>query len=405
MKSHRSFARICHLILYAALLLSAFLVLGISGCGGGSADSKTGTLAVSLTDAPACGFDEVNVTINKVRIHQSSSAAENDANWSEIILDPARKINLLDLNNGILIDLGETPLDVGHYTQLRLVLDENDGPTLANSVIPNGTSSELELKTPSAMQSGLKLIHPFDVNAEERVDLLLDFDACKSVVKRGNGEYLLKPVIRVIPFSVNGIEGFVSPAANVTISAQQNGNIIRSTVASPGTGKFFISHLAPATYDVVITADGYATTVVRDVPVASDTSTTVISTFAKPISQATSGSNTISGTITLTPPIPGTTTIAEATAKQSISSTTTVAVKSQSIDILSHNDYSLILPSAAPWLGSYNGTLPITFTEQPSATGNYNIEGSADGYATEIAFTSGTATETINLTLLLLATP
>ena len=82
---------------------------------------------MSLSDAPACGFNAVNVTVVKVRVHQSSPASNNDAGWTDITLNPARKINLLNLTNGVLDNLGETPLAAGHYTQLRLVLDPNTG--------------------------------------------------------------------------------------------------------------------------------------------------------------------------------------------------------------------------------------------------------------------------------------
>ena len=106
-----------------ALLLSAFL----AGCGGGggSADSSgSGTLGVSLTDAPACGFNAVNLTVRQVRVHQSSDASGDAGGWSEITLNPAREINLLDLTNGVLEYLGETALPAGHYTQLRLIAVE-----------------------------------------------------------------------------------------------------------------------------------------------------------------------------------------------------------------------------------------------------------------------------------------
>ena len=162
--------------------------------GGGS-----GTLGVSLTDAPACGFDAVNVTVDKVRVHQSGDASENAGGWSEIILSPARKINLLDLTNGAFDSLGETPLPAGHYTQIRLVLAANDASSPPNNsvVLSSGApGGEIALDTPSAVQSGIKLIHGFNVAGGQRVDLVLDFDACKSVVKRGNGSYLLKPVIK-----------------------------------------------------------------------------------------------------------------------------------------------------------------------------------------------------------------
>src|SRR5512139_349012 len=94
----------------------------IAGCGG-SGGSATGTLGFFLTDAPACGFNNVYVTVSKVRVHQSSTATDTSPGWSDITLNPARKIDLLSLNNGAFSNLGETPLPAGHYTQVRLVLD------------------------------------------------------------------------------------------------------------------------------------------------------------------------------------------------------------------------------------------------------------------------------------------
>ena len=135
----------------------------LTACGGGgSSDTSTpnppqGSMRVFLTDAPACGFDAVNITVSKVRVHQSASANENDAGWADITLNPPRKINLLNLVNGTLEDLGLTPLPAGHYTQLRLVLVANSTATpLANSVVVTG-GIETAIDTPSAVQSGIKL--------------------------------------------------------------------------------------------------------------------------------------------------------------------------------------------------------------------------------------------------------
>src|SRR5689334_12357440 len=158
------------------LWLVGFLLTAIvTGCGGdgGGSGASTGSLSVSLTDAPACGFDEVNVTVDKVRVHQSSSANEHAAGWTTIAVAPPRKINLLDLNdpsqpNIALESLGVTSIEAGHYTQVRLVLIPNSGanPT-ANSVVLTTTppsTTEIALDTPSAIQSGVKLIHQFTVN-------------------------------------------------------------------------------------------------------------------------------------------------------------------------------------------------------------------------------------------------
>src|SRR6266852_6907570 len=232
-------------------LMGFLLAVVVAGCGSdGGGSTQPGTLGVSMTDAPACGFDAVNVTVSKVRLHQSDSASENAAGWTDITLNPPRKINLLDLTdptqtNRALESLGETPLEAGHYTQLRLVLVPNTGSSpFANSVVLSAQpKNEIALETPSAVQSGIKLIHQFDVGSGQRVDLLLDFDACKSIVKTGKGKYILKPVIKVIPFVLNGIEGFVDKTLpNVSVSAQVNGDIVRATVLNTVTGKFFLAH-------------------------------------------------------------------------------------------------------------------------------------------------------------------
>ncbi len=409
---------------FMGLLLTAF-VAGCSGGGdgGGGATAQPGTLGVSLTDAPACGFDQVNVTVSRVRVHSSNTDDVNAAGWSDITLNPPRKINLLNLNdptqpNLALESLGETALAAGHYTQLRLVLvPNNGGPPFANSVVLSGQppSSEIPLDTPSAVQSGIKLIHQFTVGSGQRVDLLLDFDACKSIVRTGNGRYKLKPVIKVIPYVLNGIEGFVDTAllgSNVVVSAQVNGEIVRATVPNATSndpalrGKFFLARLTPGVHDVVITARNSptdtccATAVITGVPVPSSTSITTISTQAQPFQLQLSTFHTIGDAVTLTnpPPLPAVDDRDDATvtvaAKQALSGGPTVTVRSQ---VATVNDgavpvgdfgYGLVLPTVAPSLASY-GTLPITpdATGQAANAGAYSIHGSAQtptaAYATQ----------------------
>lgn len=368
-----------------AFLLSAFL----AGCGGGggSGAAGSGTLGVSLTDAPACGFDAVNVTVAQVRVHQSDAASDSDGGWSQITLSPARKINLLDLTNGVLDFLGETMLSAGHYTQLRLVLAANTGSgPVSNSVVQSSApGTEIALRTPSAVQSGLKVVHGFDVAAGQRLDLVLDFDACKSVVALGNGGFLLKPVIKIIPTALNGINGFVDQALlgrNVMVSAQVNGTVVRSTSPDTTTGAFFLARLDPGSYAVVITADDSATAVIDAVPVPTRSSVVEISTNAAPFTMPPSAARTVSGTATLNPA----STTDEAVfvaAKQTVGSgpPVTATVKTQSAEMPA-GTYVLTLPADAPRFGRYvvGGTLPIPLVEQLAAAGQYLVEASATGY-------------------------
>lgn len=360
-----------------ALLLAAVL----AGCGGGGGGGASpGVLSVSLTDAPACGFDAVNVTVAKVRVHQSNSASDTDGGWTDITVN--RKINLLSLNNGLLDNLGQTPLAAGHYTQLRLVLEQNSATGFANSVVPTG-AVETGLVTPSAVQSGIKLVNGFDVAPGQRVDLVLDFDACKSIVKRGNGVYALKPVIKVVPFALNGIDGFVDTAllgSSVHVTAQQDGLIVQSTAPNAQTGEFFLTRLVPGSYDVVLTANGRATAVIAKVPVVSTTSIAILSSGAAPILLPVSATRIVSGKVSLNPA--SSTEVAYAAAKQILgASAPMVTVKLVAADDMAAGAYTLTLPVGAPWLGQYGtGALPIGLALQGAAAGKYTVEASAIGY-------------------------
>ena len=361
---------------------------GTTGNGTGTPPAlggTSGTLSVSLTDAPACGFDAVNVSVSKVRVHQSASAAAADSGWSEVVLAPARKINLLNLTNGVLDPLGTTPLPSGHYSQVRLVLDPNTGAGMANTVIPSATKTETTLETPAAIQAGIQIASNFDVVAGQTYGLVLDFDACRSVVTKAAGGYLLAPVVTVVPSTANGITGFVSTVFardGVVVSAQQNGNVIGSTVADPATGAFALSRLAPGAYDIVFVGAGRGAAVIGSVPVASTTGTTAVSTAAAPINLPVSLTRTISGTVTLLP--------VSATVKPYVKVLQTIAagktVVIQARDAGAGGAYSVsALPVAAPQYASYGASLPLTFgpVVPVQGVGGYRVDALATGYVSK----------------------
>ena len=203
------------------VLAIASLLTVLAGCGGGGSDESSSGLQqplrvgggggiegtgapaaimqLSTTATPACGYDAVHITIDRVRVNQSATAQDGDAGWSEVIMTPPKRVDLATLNNGVLAPLGETSLAAGRYTQMRLVLAPNTpADPLANSVTPTG-GTETALTTPGAQQSGLKLNVDLTLPAGSTSGFAVDFDTCQSVVKRGgSGQYNLKPVIAVI---------------------------------------------------------------------------------------------------------------------------------------------------------------------------------------------------------------
>ena len=200
----------------------------------------------------------------------------------------------------------------------------------------------------------------------------------------GNGSYALKPVIKIIPYMLNGINGFVDSAilgSNAMITAQQNVVVIQATAPNALTGEFFLSRLVPGNYDVVFTANGHTTTVITAVPVASNSSIVVFNTSATPINLPVSATHFISGTETLN--LPSSTEVAYATAKQTLGTTPIITVKSVAADDTASGAYTLALPIGAPLLGHYSSSVPITYVAQSGVAGKYTLEASANGYQTQ----------------------
>ncbi|HEY6353489.1 MAG TPA: DUF4382 domain-containing protein [Burkholderiaceae bacterium] len=382
----------------SALMSFAALTLVSCGGGGGGGISGTGaamgTLHLSIGDAPSCGYDAVNITVQKVRVHQSSTAADGDAGWSEIVLAPAKRVDLLALTNGVLAELGQTQLPAGKYTQLRLVLAANDAThSFANSVVPSG-GSEVALTTPSGQQSGIKANINIDVAANQLADFVIDFDACKSIVKAGaSGKYLLKPVIQVVPHFVSGVAGFVHSSllvAGASISLQQAGVPVKSTVADSG-GFFLLQPVAPGSYDLVITAPGRATAVVTGVPVAMDIVTTV-NTDLTAINPPTSGSGTLDGAVTT-----GAVSIdATVSAVQGLTGGFTITVADGPVDATT-GAYAYVLAIAPPMVAPY-AVLPATllFTMDTTAAGQFTLRAIASGVSKSVGPLTLTSGATIH---------
>jgi hypothetical protein len=205
-----------------ALAASALAAATLAACGGGGSSGTTavtpapvatlGTVTFGITDAPACGFDAVNVTVNKVRVNQSATAGETDAGWTDVTLNPARKINLLNLTNGVLESLGQTDLDAGQYNAAAPGARRERGQRPGQLGRRDRRDRPSCRSTPRAPSRAASSWSANSTSWPASVtDLVLDFDACKSVVARGKNGYALKPVVKMLPSVANGITGFVAP--------------------------------------------------------------------------------------------------------------------------------------------------------------------------------------------------
>lgn len=388
---HRNRNRHRHLTLTAAALAAAAL---LAACGGGGDDAgtppeATGTLRLSLTDAPACGFDQAFVTVEKVRVHRSATAADDATGWSELVLPTPQRVDLLSLNNGALLPLGQIELPAGSYTQMRLVLAPNTAQQpLANAVTPGG-GVPTPLTTPSGQQSGLKMNVNLTVPAGQVADVAIDFDACKSFVKAGNsGKVLLKPVLSVIPILAGAgqrIVGFVAPAlahAGTTVSAQVAGAPARATPPD-ASGRFVLYPVPAGQYELVITSAGRVNAVMTGVPVAAATSTVIGSQTQRIDTPLAAASHVVAGQVT----VGGQTvdTAAAVRATQTLTSGVGVEVGYAAADAASGR-YTMTLPAAAPARLAYAaGATSFPYTGDGPPLGIYRLEAGAPGVAAKAA--------------------
>ena len=217
-----------------SVLFFSLQILFITSCNN---DKDKSHLTVNMTDAPG-NYDAVMVDIQGVEVTGS--------NGNAVVLNTSSRVyNLLNFSNGLDTLIATGDLAPGTVSQIRLILGTNNTVKVDGVVYP--------LSTPSAMQSGLKLQIKQTFEPGVSYSILLDFDANKSIVKQGNGEYQLKPVIRTIDAAISGsIKGSISLIGEIaTVTATSNG-ITYSSVTN-AEGYFLIAGLPAGTYDITIT--------------------------------------------------------------------------------------------------------------------------------------------------------
>lgn len=443
--------------LAGAMLAVAVLV----SCGGSSTSSMptTGTANVSMTDPATCngptGLQHVFVTVTKVAANINADAGPTDSGWQTLVdlTSSPMQIDLLSLANPtttcLLKQLGSSgPLPVGTYQQIRLYLLANStggsGSACQNNTgwncveTQDGQWGELQLS--SEAQTGIKIPSTkivsggMTITAGQSVDLNIDFQSCESIVREGNGQYRLKPVLFAgeVTQNMNSISGQVvagdpngqplltngqpTPIAGATVLFEQPTGGVEEVVDSTTTdsaGNFFVCPLqgtgGTTTYDVVVTAQTpgailgltgtvtYNPTVAFSVPLG--TALSQIPLVPEAASTATTGgAATITGEVDTTT---GTAGIAEDVAlipTMSINSTSVVipafmvngsATLSQPPTVTTAggtcsggstvdcNVFSLTVPASNPNVGTFSNS-SVTYGIVGSSSVTYSLTGSAD---------------------------
>jgi len=265
------------------LPLLAVLLVGLFACSSGD----TGRLSLSLTDKPTDQYKAVYITIAEIDVNNE---ADPDDVWTTVAT-PNQTYDLLALANGVRQELALANLAAGSYSQLRLIIgtQATDGINIlgqahpfANYVI--GADDDVhELKVPSGIQTGVKIVKGFAINENQTTELILDFDASRSVVVAGNsGKFLLKPTVKVLETTLASLirgsvtetpsGGAAAPSGLAHISAElvETLNAVETVVVEASTitddtdanrGKyelFVAANIGDASYYLVATKEGFA---------------------------------------------------------------------------------------------------------------------------------------------------
>ena len=355
---------------WLAIFVSTAIIGACGGGSGGSGSGGTGTLSLSMADATTDRFKAIYVTIDEVQVHLGGN--ENSPNnWQSIDM-PASPItvNLLELVNGVREELGVAELDEGAYTQMRLIIGRTPEPgavnilshahPYANYVIGLGDETH-ELKIPSGNQTGFKIVNGFDINARSTTELILDFDAGRSVVEAGaSGNWLLKPTVKILypddpqewsiisgkvtrPATQNNPSGTVEGAvvsaqtfsAGPTSAKTDDVLTIQASTLSDAQGVYQL-FVRPGTYHLVAYATG-------ETPAFKDVTTLEDDLKTEDFSLATSGDITISGSVTIS----GGDTEQYATLSFRKAIPGDQMIEIYSVNVLGGTDYSVTLPTGA----------------------------------------------------------
>jgi hypothetical protein len=150
-------------------------------------------LAKSIVRPELTGVENVWLTIKQVDVHTSGG------NWVTVA-QPNARYDFLKLVNGLTVPLNLYPLPAGHYTQIRLILAEDGlgevGTIPANEIVVNG--NPFPIRIPSGIQTGIKCVHQFTIEPNQKTEICLQFDILKAIKYTNGNGYQMMPTYKTI---------------------------------------------------------------------------------------------------------------------------------------------------------------------------------------------------------------
>lgn len=245
---------------------------------------------ILLTDAPF-PFDtveRVDVYIISVAVstQPDTGSSGDDSDW-EIVAEPHRQVNLLELQRGDTALLGQREIPAGQYRAVRVILDTDSSAGIRYA---DGTQAQVHWNGPARQSIHAFVERPMEVSAAG-TEIVIDFDVGRSFHYNDldDGAFNFLPWLRAVNRAATGdIVGTVvrdtgggnAPVSNATVSAWGRGPDtwhVYSTGVTDAAGSYRLAYLLSGTYIVGVdppAASGYASVLDSNVVVTSGATTT-----------------------------------------------------------------------------------------------------------------------------------
>lgn len=291
--------------LHAAVLLSGLLLIFLFACQKEASDNPIPEgqqrIRIRMSDGPV-NYDAVNVDIQRVEVLIAPDSCRNRSNedddddrggrgggddchydndrddhddyscmiWDTLDIRPG-VYNLLDLSNGVDTLLASGITVAGKIKKIRLTLGTQNSVVIDSVQYPLRLWNSYNRITINVRGEDIEEIRPGDLQ------IWLDFDAGRSIVRIQNNQFILKSFLRIwLPPQTAAIKGKILPdRADAVVSVIANNDTL---VAFPNSdGRFKIRGIRGTTADVYInaTANGYRDTTLTGVAIQSGRETDI----------------------------------------------------------------------------------------------------------------------------------
>jgi Domain of unknown function (DUF4382) len=141
--------------------------------------SGNANLVLMLEDDVTDDVDQINVYFTSVTAKPAGRPVER------LNLELANNpVNLLELDDRATM-FATGVVEPGEYEFIQINIDER-----RSNLVESGERKDLQVPSQE-----VKVLGRFTVDEDHRTTITLDFDADESLIRRGNGEWLLRPVI------------------------------------------------------------------------------------------------------------------------------------------------------------------------------------------------------------------